>query len=259
MIGLVVLFTLFLLVLSRRRRDKPLEYIVSFTTIPSRTKNLDKIVKCMNDQTIPPKYIVVNVPKRYERFEDVATFDHVPEGVIVNVTDVDYGPATKLMGLTTLKKNDFDVAFVVDDDTHKHPKWAETLLKKCKPNNMVSCLLPPRPYPPNKIWGLKENNVYGYTGFAIGRSLLRSIAPSLIEEWNMRKSNCFLVDDEFFTFFFNAKNIPINSCFYKNMNNINSGWLNGPDALQSQKGESSRALNQQSCKRNYCDTYKELC
>lgn len=247
-----MLFMLSVWVLKSRRGASP-RYIVSLTTIPSRSASLRETIQGLMAQTEPPAYIVVNVPERYERFSETCRLEDLPPGVVINRIGTDYGPATKLLGLSHLGRSDYDVAVVVDDDCYKHPDWARTLLSTVREGSVSSCLLPPDSRP-NRPWGLRENCVYGYTGFAVPRRLLRALMPNMVDTWGRRRASCFLVDDDFFTFFLNSHRVPVRSCFYPDMGRINARFLRNPDALFALKGEQSRKRSAQSCKREYCDT-----
>ena len=91
---------------------------VSLTTIPQRVKNLYKSVESLLKQSKKPDKIFVNVPKKYERFNEVIEDDQIPKisNKIVEITRCeDYGPGTKLLGsLNKLEKN--SLIILADDD-----------------------------------------------------------------------------------------------------------------------------------------------
>ena len=41
------------------------------STIPSRIKNISEVIKNINNQTIIPQKIYLNIPYKYKRFPDV--------------------------------------------------------------------------------------------------------------------------------------------------------------------------------------------
>ena len=91
---------------------------VSLTTIPPRVKNLYKSVESLLKQSKKPDKIFVNIPKKYERFNEVIEDDQIPKisNKIVEITRCeDYGPGTKLLGsLNKLEKN--SLIILADDD-----------------------------------------------------------------------------------------------------------------------------------------------
>lgn len=244
------LFIIIIFFCHQRKRRLP-TYIVSLTMIPSRTNNIHDLVDSMRKQTVPPKYIVVNIPEKYERFDQSATFDDIPDGVFINRIGQDYGPATKLLGIHKFDRNDFDVILVVDDDTYKHPEWAERLITQFRAG-IVTCVV--QPGPNNRAWNTRRDHIYGYTGFGIDRRLFRDISANMVHEWNRLKSGCFMVDDDFFTYYFNSRGHKIHNCFYTNMGRMNSRWLSSPNGLVGLQGEDKRKNKVASCKQTYCDT-----
>ena len=177
----------------------------------------------------------------------------MPDGVVINRFDTDYGPATKLLGLASFNRDDYDLIVVTDDDCYKNAKWAETLLNKAQvtdmSTNVVSCILSQARG--NRKWNMHENNIYGYTGFAISKNLFRFVAEDMINQFG--KNDCFLVDDEFFTFYFVDLGVNIASCHYSSMNEINSGWLKSTDSLFALKGDMGRGANASKCRTRYCE------
>lgn len=124
--------------------------VVSLTTIPPRSSQLDMIVKVLLQQTIIPDIILVNIPKVSRRFPkdkyDFSSIESYPE-ICLNWIDHDYGPSTKLIPAVewllmnlhgSEKKSSWDPllskkgekAFLitVDDDTIYHPHMVENML-----------------------------------------------------------------------------------------------------------------------------------
>jgi len=46
-----------------------MKFCVSLTTIPSRIKNVYKTIENLNNQTIKPDKIFLNIPNEYKRFK----------------------------------------------------------------------------------------------------------------------------------------------------------------------------------------------
>ena len=49
---------------------------VSLTTIPERIKNIEKSINSIISQTLKPDKIVLNIPYKYERFNNVISDDY---------------------------------------------------------------------------------------------------------------------------------------------------------------------------------------
>lgn len=104
------------------------KYIISFTTIPTRLKNIHFTIDSLLNQLVKPEKIILNVPKIYSlRFKTSIDIISVNEllkkyqnKIIINYVDEDYGPGTKLLGL--LKNNIIDInvenlyIMLLDDD-----------------------------------------------------------------------------------------------------------------------------------------------
>jgi len=91
---------------------------VSLTTIPQRVKNLYKSVESLLNQSKKPDKIFVNIPKKYERFDEVIEDNQIPKIKHENVEITrceDFGPGTKLLGsIKKLKEN--SLLILADDD-----------------------------------------------------------------------------------------------------------------------------------------------
>jgi hypothetical protein len=96
--------------------------IISLTTIPPRFDNLYITIDSILAQTILPDKILINIPEKYHNYSydtcELPKFSS--EIVIINNTIIDYGPATKLLGLYNHelynKMIDDDIIIVIDDD-----------------------------------------------------------------------------------------------------------------------------------------------
>lgn len=104
------------------------KYIISFTTIPTRLKNIHLTIDSLLNQIVMPEKIILNIPKIYSlRFKTSVNIISVNEllkkyenKIIINYVDEDYGPGTKLLGL--LNNNIIDInqdnlyIILLDDD-----------------------------------------------------------------------------------------------------------------------------------------------
>lgn len=106
--------------------------IVSLTTIPSRIDQIFPTLESLLRQTAKIDRIVLNIPRRYRRGGSIDLSKHaLPDGVEVNPSDEDYGPATKILPtLTMLAREGTDEARIIycDDDRIYLSEWAEHLL-----------------------------------------------------------------------------------------------------------------------------------
>lgn len=105
--------------------------ILSFTTLPSRIDKMEKIVRSLSNQSLMPDEIILWVPRRYERLNQIIEevpgyFNHYP--VEVKFCDVDYGPFTKLRPSLDYC-NDDDIIVTCDDDTLYPKHWFKNLVE----------------------------------------------------------------------------------------------------------------------------------
>ena len=77
-------------------------FCVSFTTIPSRIDDIKKTIDSINNQTLKPGKIFLNLPYKFRRFPDYSfSKDQITELEKYNIEinrSIDYGPSTKLIG-----------------------------------------------------------------------------------------------------------------------------------------------------------------
>jgi hypothetical protein len=109
--------------------------IVTLTTTPPNFFALSKYLKrFMEEQTVTPDRVIVNVPEEYNR--EIFSTDGIRLGIksfddrIVINRCVDSGPATKILGMLechTLMSElkDYDTVIVIDDDIIYPPKMIE--------------------------------------------------------------------------------------------------------------------------------------
>lgn len=108
--------------------------IISLTSIPPRFLDIEfeDTIKSLFDQIIEPKYVILNLCNKYNRFpifdnnlfyKKIDFLKNKYNKLIINITN-DYGPITKILGLYTLKYNteiDINISIndkliIVDDD-----------------------------------------------------------------------------------------------------------------------------------------------
>ena len=115
--------------------------IISLTTIPPRMNLLGDTLASLLAQSLVPDRIVLNIPKRYRRPEFVYdTLPSLPVGVDLEIADLDYGPATKLLPLLR-SCNGQDVNIIFCDDDRIYPiNWLSNLIENAKqfPNECIT-------------------------------------------------------------------------------------------------------------------------
>ncbi len=177
---------------------------VSIRTIPQRIKNLNESVKSLLNQTKKPDKIFINIPFKYERFNDVVKDDQIPkfDNNLIEITRCeDCGPATKLLGsLNKLKKNSL---VILADDDHIYENF---MIEKFfhfyskAPNNAYSFYV----HPLGKF-GIGQ----GADGFAINTNHLTGI-KKFYDKVVKNYKELFLYDDlwiSYFLYFFKKNKI----------------------------------------------------
>lgn len=115
--------------------------IISLTTIPPRMDRIGDTLASLLNQSLTPDRVILNIPKTYRRaayhYDVLPT---VPSGVEVMESDIDYGPATKLLPtLRAFAGQDVNIAFC--DDDRLYPRdWLRTLVDNAKrhPNECIT-------------------------------------------------------------------------------------------------------------------------
>ena len=168
---------------------------VSLTTIPQRVKNLYKSVESLLKQSKKPDKIFVNIPKKYERFNEVIEDDQIPKisNKIVEITRCeDYGPGTKLLGsLNKLEKN--SLIILADDDNIYEDYMIEKFYHyySIAPENAYSFYVHPL-----GNFGIGQ----GADGFAINTNHLKGIKKfyyTVVKDYK----ELFLYDDLWISYF----------------------------------------------------------
>ena len=164
-------------------------FCVSFTTIPSRIDDIKKTIDSINNQTLKPGKIFLNLPYKFRRFPDYSfSKDQITKlekcNIEINRSN-DYGPSTKLIGsLEKIKK--FECVIILDDDHIYHDKMFEIFINefKKKKNNYS--------YYVQKIF--KLNMGQGADGILINTDNLSKI-EIFYERYVKDNKNLFLNDD----------------------------------------------------------------
>jgi len=190
------------------------KFIISITSVPFRFKNeLIRVLKNLSNNTIDIP-IVVSIPKSYRKgwtytSEDLLEITKQP-GVILNIIDIDYGPATKLLGgIEWARKNNKDIQGIItmdDDILFENPAMKIIDLLKLYVQHSKDVityhglkLINPPYYSGNGLHGVKEewcHSVAGFLGVMYPKSFINSSVPfDLFEELD---PNFYSEDDAYF-------------------------------------------------------------
>ena len=177
---------------------------ISMTTIPQRIESLNKSVESLLKQSHKPDKIFINIPYKYNRFNETVRDDQIPkfDNNIVEITRCeDCGPGTKLLGsLDKLKKN--SLLILVDDDHTYEDYMIEKFFYfySKAPNNAYSFYVHPL-----GNFGIGQ----GADGFAINTNHLKGI-KDFYDEVVKNYKELFLYDDlwiSYFLYFFRKNKI----------------------------------------------------
>lgn len=106
--------------------------IVSLTTSPKRINNIHLTINSILNQTVPPDYIIINLPKVFKRnntrFTKIPKFLTTNKKIILNPVE-DIGPATKIVPTCKSSFTNYtDIIFSIDDDVYYSPETFQTFL-----------------------------------------------------------------------------------------------------------------------------------
>uniref|UniRef100_A0A6C0D4I3 Glycosyltransferase 2-like domain-containing protein n=1 Tax=viral metagenome TaxID=1070528 RepID=A0A6C0D4I3_9ZZZZ len=111
--------------------------VVSFTSIPTRIRNIDSILLSIAEQTYQPDIIIIHYPKKcirlnldydLEALKTIIEKSSLYDKIIINECD-DYGPITKIypiMNMSIIQPD--DIIIVIDDDNYYNKYLFECLL-----------------------------------------------------------------------------------------------------------------------------------
>eukprot|EP00299_Pterocystis_sp_00344_P016440 c8255_g1_i1.p1 GENE.c8255_g1_i1~~c8255_g1_i1.p1 ORF type:complete len:467 (-),score=97.82 c8255_g1_i1:106-1473(-) len=99
---------------------KPPRFVISVTTIPARLPYLIDVFKAISWNNYHPDAVYLAIPRKSLRFEqDYILPEYIREHPVVKVlwSDVDYGPATKLLPVLKVETDPDTCIMTVDDDS----------------------------------------------------------------------------------------------------------------------------------------------
>ena len=164
-------------------------FCVSMSTIPERVKNIKEILSKINEQTLKPNKIFLNVPYKYKRFKNKFVDEKELDNIKIDNVEInrckDFGPGTKIMG-SIKKMKDFDCVILIDDDHLYDNNIFEIFINNFKKEkiNYIFYL--------NKIFNIKMGQCAD--GFLINTELLDKI-ENFYEKFFENNKRMFLDDD----------------------------------------------------------------
>jgi hypothetical protein len=108
----------------------PSRLIVTLSSIPPRFQELSPTLESILGQRSPADEIILYIPASYRRFAGWdGCLPSVPAGVSIRRTDIDYGPATKILpAVREFAGQNVDILFC-DDDRSYDPDWTKRFLE----------------------------------------------------------------------------------------------------------------------------------
>jgi hypothetical protein len=219
--------------------------IICMTAIPSRINLIEPVINSLISQCVTPDKIYINVPVEYKRFKE-----KIKEPKFINekykdmveffYLDNDYGPATKFIGsLLNNKISKNDLVVITDDDVVKVNNWLRMLLSNHEKNRITGFV--------EKQLG--ESIIWGYLGYVFRKGLLN--VKDIIKFYSKVYTECFLVDDHWFTGYCHYRKIPIYNIPIVTYSVINSNFEHGGsnDSLVNMAGNNSRATASNKCRK----------
>ncbi len=207
--------------------------VVSLTTSPLRIQNIDKILKQIENQTLLPDVIYLNIPHYFKRncdkYDETILKNIEQNHPLVKINRVDdMGPITKLVGALKLEINPSTLFIIIDDDEGYENTLIEKLVEQFIKNPKVALC-----NDVGKYVSMPDADTPGvYAGFIFSREMIEDDIYQFIEKTNLYK-HCYNSDDYIIGKYFNSKNIRIiQPEFLTNNTELDYSW--GKDALKVQ-------------------------
>ncbi len=114
--------------------------IISLTTIPPRFDKIGKTLRDLVNQRVRADEIRLTLARTYRRFPgELPSLPEVPEGVQIHWSDIDYGPATKVLP-TVLDTRGQDVDILFCDDDQAYPRDLTAQMLKARKRHPGACI-----------------------------------------------------------------------------------------------------------------------
>ncbi|MFY0636080.1 MAG: glycosyltransferase family 2 protein [Vannielia sp.] len=117
--------------------------VISLTTIPSRFGMIGPTLESLVAQKADIESIRLYIPHKYRRFADYdGSLPTVPKGVEIHRSDIDYGPASKVLHCVEDLRGTDSRIILCDDDRDYPSDWAQTLIEvsDAHPGCAVCCM-----------------------------------------------------------------------------------------------------------------------
>lgn len=186
------------------------------STIPGRIDNINEILNKINEQTLKPNRIFLNIPHHFKRFKNEIITEEKIKKIRAENLEIkrcyDYGPGTKIMGsINEVKK--FECVILLDDDHIYDSNIFEIFIENFKKDKInYSFYL-------NKIFNIKMGQCAD--GFLMNTNLLDKI-EIFYEKYVKNNKNMFLDDDLWLAIYLQKEKKSIiknlNDVFYKKTN-----------------------------------------
>ncbi len=193
-----------------------ISFCVSMSTIPGRIDNINEILNKINEQTLKPNKIFLNIPHHFKRFKNEIITEEKIKKIRAENLEIkrcyDYGPGTKIMGsINEVKK--FECVILLDDDHIYDSNIFEIFIENFKKDKInYSFYL-------NKIFNIKMGQCAD--GFLMNTNLLDKI-EIFYEKYVKNNKNMFLDDDLWLAIYLQKEKNSIiknlNDVFYKKTN-----------------------------------------
>lgn len=210
-------------------------HFISIGTIPNRVHLLEPIIKNILLHNVNKK-IIVNIPEYYIRGEQKFDgqwpknlLDLQDKGLIIlNISQEDYGPATKFIAACHLIQDEKAKLIICDDDNILDGSFADELLKNYTENEFLGysgIKITKRFLKRNSYEFIENNNsnksvvdiLQGYAGFIFDRSMISNKLLDFYDNLTYKFKNnpssftnaLFLNDDVTLSLYMKSKNISI--------------------------------------------------
>lgn len=214
--------------------------VVSFTTSPDRIHKIKPMMESILNQTIKPDLFLLNIPKVFKRTNQAYTIpEFINDKVIVNVIDIDYGPATKIIPtIEYLKNNDYYFGktriIYVDDDISYSEKMIETFLQFSSNENHILCssamnitqdIKGRYSFIPQRTHGNKIHVVEGYGAVCLSPTIFKEDFASYFLTY-IQDSSCFTSDDMILSNYYHKDKQNDLICINTKDFSVNNMWKN---------------------------------
>ena len=193
-----------------------ISFCVSMSTIPGRIDNINEILNKINEQTLKPNKIFLNIPRHFKRFKNEIITEEKIKKISAENLEIkrcyDYGPGTKIMGsINEVKK--FECVILLDDDHIYDSNIFEIFIENFKKDKInYSFYL-------NKIFNIKMGQCAD--GFLMNTNLLDKI-EIFYEKYVKNNKNMFLDDDLWLAIYLQKEKKSViknlNDVFYQKTN-----------------------------------------